>query len=259
MLISVINHTRGKKRVGDAKLQQVIRAINRQIAEDFAPIWGMTAFLRLEGRAQAKPNEESPSDMRGDAILYLLTTVADADGTLGFHDLNNGGIPYGFVYTELSEAAHENWTVTLSHEALELIADPEANLLVMGPHPKENRTVFHWFEMSDAVQTQTYEIDNIELSNFVLPLYFTGSRNVDEPGARNNFLGTPLPSFGVTAGGYVGFYDPQKQDNDQVFGDELAKKRGAIKQRAGKTRRAMRYSTFEERTMKMRASVARKK
>ena len=60
----------------------------------------------------------------------------------------------------------------------------------------------------------------------------TGSRSVDEPGARNNFLGTPLPSFGVTAGGYIGFFDPQKQDNDQVFGDDLAKKRSAIKQRA---------------------------
>jgi len=38
----------------------------------------------------------------------------------------------------------ESWTVTLSHEALELIADPEVNLLVAGPHPSQPGVdVFH--------------------------------------------------------------------------------------------------------------------
>jgi hypothetical protein len=56
-------------------------------------------------------------------------------GALGYHDRNFSGIPFGFVFTELSREIGENWSVTLSHEALELIADPEVNLLVMGPHP----------------------------------------------------------------------------------------------------------------------------
>jgi hypothetical protein len=44
----------------------------------------------------------------------------------------------------------ESWTVTLSHEALELIADPEVNLLVAGPHPSQPKVdVFHWYEMCD--------------------------------------------------------------------------------------------------------------
>src|SRR5204862_3099828 len=119
MLISIINHTRGPKKVTDVRLQQVIRAINRQVAEDFAPVWGMTARLRLEGRAQAKADEAKNADMRGDAILYLLTSVADAGDALGFHDLNASGVPYGFVYTELSLENGEDWSVTLSHEALE--------------------------------------------------------------------------------------------------------------------------------------------
>jgi len=79
--------------------------------------------------------------------------------------------------------------VTLSHEALELIADPEANILVMGRHPdpsQKNRSVFHWYEMCDAVQAQAYEIDDVEVSNFVLPLYFTES---EEFIGRNDFLG----------------------------------------------------------------------
>ena len=79
------------------------------------------------------------------------------------------------MFTELAKQLKEEWTVTLSHEALELVGDPEVNLLVQGPNPADaTRTVFHWYEMCDAVQAETYDIDGVEVSNFVLPLYFTG-------------------------------------------------------------------------------------
>src|SRR5207244_13483369 len=44
----------------------------------------------------------------------------------------------------------------------------------------------HWYEMCDAVQDESYEIDGVAVSNFVLPLYFTGG---NEKGGRNDFLG----------------------------------------------------------------------
>src|SRR6185436_346261 len=132
MIISVINHTDGK--VKDDYLQGVLRAINRQIEEDFEPYWSLGATLRLEGRSETTPGKLTLPDLRGDAILYLWDE-ADIDGALGYHDQNARGIPYGFVFTSISEQLGEPWSVTLSHEALELIADPEVNLLVMGPHP----------------------------------------------------------------------------------------------------------------------------
>jgi hypothetical protein len=104
----------------------------------------------------------------------------DLDDALGYHELNFRGVPYGFVFRKLSERLKENWTVTFSHEALGMIGDPEVNLLVAGPHPENaKKEVFHWYEMCDAVQAETYIIDGIEVSNFVLPLYFT---NNDEKG-----------------------------------------------------------------------------
>jgi len=246
MLISVINHTNGK--LSDRVVQDAIRAINRQIKEDFEPGWAMGARLRLEGRSETEPNKEDPADMRGEAVIYLWDQV-DVDQALGYHDQNHRGIPYGFVFTELSEQLGENWTVTLSHEALELIADPEVNLLVMGPHPEHpSRDVFFWYEMCDAVQSEIYTIDGIEVSNFLLPLYFTGS---DEVGGRNDFLGTvsngsTLKSFGVNPGGYIGFFDPQTGDYDtyQLRGDEIAKRRLRLKLAAKGGRRAVRYQRF---------------
>jgi hypothetical protein len=47
MLISVVNHTDGK--LSDEAVQEGIRAVNRQIAEDYNPNWSMGADLRLEG------------------------------------------------------------------------------------------------------------------------------------------------------------------------------------------------------------------
>ena len=49
----------------------VLRTINRQIAEDFAPYWGQPATLRLENPAAAQPDREKPPELRGDAILSL--------------------------------------------------------------------------------------------------------------------------------------------------------------------------------------------
>ncbi|MBI4490586.1 MAG: hypothetical protein HY694_15995 [Deltaproteobacteria bacterium] len=246
MIISIINHTNGK--LSDEEVQGAIRAINRQIKEDFEPYWSLGATLRLEGKAGAKPKPQEPADMRGDAIIYLWdkTNVANA---LGYHDRNNHGIPFGFVFTELSASLGERWTVTLSHEALELIADPEVNLLVAGPHPANSKlNVFHWYEMCDAVQAETYKIDDVEVSNFVLPLYFTGG---EEIGGRNDFLGRShngktLKSFGVNPGGYIGFFNPQTGSHEtfSMKGDEKAAERIKIKLRAKAARRAIRYQRF---------------
>src|SRR5262249_10978817 len=157
----------------DDELQCVIRAINRQITEDFEPYWSVGARVRLEGGSEKTPSKLEMLDLRGDAIIYLWNET-DPDGALGYHDQNARGIPYGFVFIDLARRLGEPWSVTLSHEALELIADPQVNLLVMGPHPADpDKTVFHWYEMSDAVQSETYEIDQVAVSNFLLPLYFT--------------------------------------------------------------------------------------
>jgi hypothetical protein len=240
MIISLINHSA----ITDEILLKTIRAINRQIQEDFTPYWSMGATLRLEGKSQPKPKKNSIMDMRGDAILYLWDDVADVDEALGYHDANNRGIPFGFVFRKLSQQVGENWTVTLSHEALEMIADPEANLLVQGPHPEEtDREVFHWFEMCDAVQEETYKLDGVEVSNFVLPLYFTLD---NEKGSRNDFLGKKsrgktLSSFGVNPGGYIGFFDPESGEHVTFEADKRASRRRTLKAKAKNARRALRY------------------
>ena len=243
MLISVVNHTSGK--LSDQEVQEGIRAVNRQIAHDFKPYWHMAAELRLEGAIGKNPDASALPELRGDAIIYLWDEV-DVDDALGYHELTASGVPFGFVFTELVKELKEPWSVTFSHEALELLGDPEANRLVAGPHPADRRhQVFHWYEMCDAVQNEHYNVDGVPVSNFVLPLYFTRAA---EKGGRNDFLGRlykdkPLGSFGINEGGYIGFYNPEsrKHETFALEGDKRAKQRLRIKSKATLTRRSMRY------------------
>jgi len=253
MLISLINMTQ----IADGEVAKVVRAINRQIRDDFEPYWHWSGELRLEGCSplndsslgvQIADLKEAPQDVRGDAILYLWDKMADVQNALGYHDENNRGLPYGFVFTEVSKQLNEPWSVTLSHETLELIGDCNVNTLAAGPHPQEKqRLVFHWYEMCDAVQAETYPIDGIDVSNFVLPLYFTIG---EQTGARNDFLnrapgGKGLRSFGVNPGGYIGFYDPVKGEQDTFAADERAKQRLEIKSKLGLARRSRLYRELE--------------
>ncbi len=227
MHISIVNRSR---KVADLEVHQVVRAINRQIAEDFEPYWHFGARLRLEGPGGGRLDTAALAEMRGDAVIYLVDSVESNDA-FGYHDDNLRGIPYGFVFLDLCAQMGDPWSSTLSHEALELVGDPMANLLVEGPSPKDRRhKVFHYFEMCDAVQDQSYVVDGVTVSNFVLPAFFatTGSA-----ASRRDFLGSDLASFSITSGGYLGYYDPASRSAETFMPDERARQRYRVKNAVG--------------------------
>ena len=128
MLISVVNRTNGT--LSDEQAQDGIRAVNRQLTFDFKPHWQVEAELRLEGPAGKTLDDTFLPELRGDAILYLWDRVS-VDDALGYHERNAGGLPFGIVFTELSTALDEPWTVAMSQEALALVGDPQARIHAM--------------------------------------------------------------------------------------------------------------------------------
>jgi hypothetical protein len=213
-------------------LRKVIVALNKQLV-DFGKFWNISASCQVGASSSA------------DATIYLMKDLTD-DGYLGYHSVTAEGRPYGVVLTALSERLGEPWSVTLSHEVLELAVDPEANRYAIGTHPSEDRNVFYWYEVCDAVQAEDYVQNGVRVSNFVLPLYFTP---IDEVGSlsKSDFMritgrkGGTLSSLWLTSGGYAGYYDPVTGTDDTVFADKLSKERYQIRQGAGKDRRAAKY------------------
>lgn len=198
----------------DPEVQQAIRAVNRQIGEDFMPIWGQGRELQLYA-SQVDPSDHLDQErVQADSVLYLVNE-STLEGALGYHDMNTAEIPVGFVFTEAGGV----WTTTLSHEALELILDPNVNVFVPGPDPEApddpNRWYWHTYEVCDAVERMSYAIDGVAVSDFVTPTYF---RPGDAKGTRNDFLGVGVPSFGVMPGCHLGVVDPVTLEFSMIFG-----------------------------------------
>ena len=241
MRISIANIS---QKVTTPEFSATVHAVARQVHQDFAPLWGMDADVR--GIAMKRDAKPTPELTLSDVILYVgelnddPQKVADA---VGYHDLNNKGIPFGFVFTDVASKAGEKWSTTLSHEVLELLADPDVNLLVVGPHPKNPTNVaLRTYEVCDPVQADTYDLDGITVSNFVTPLYF--ARLPSPTTTRTNYLNNDMARFGIRPGGYFSYFDMTTRKWDNVFG-EGAETLVRSKDILGIARRARRHAGLE--------------
>lgn len=107
--------------VPEREARIAIKAVNRQVMEDFLPIWGSGYYCKLHrrgvegGRSQPEIIEAEPVDA---AAAIFLVDRPHISAALGYCSLNAAELPVAFVFTDLGD-----WTVTLSHEVLELIVD----------------------------------------------------------------------------------------------------------------------------------------
>ena len=212
--IAIINFSS----VNDRTVQRAVRAVNRQVNEDFSPIWGSAYACKIHAPAYdvAQPDQLAEDPVPAEAVIYLVDS-AHLEGALGYHSINSAEVPIGFVFTDLGD-----WTVTLSHEVLELIVDPTVNIFVPGTDPRdpdnEQAWLWHAYEVCDAVERTVYEIDDVWVSNFVTPCYFSLGNS---PGTRNDFLGIGVDSFGLLPGCHLGTMDPLTYQWTNILGSEF--------------------------------------
>ncbi len=241
MRISIANIS---QKVKASEFSATVHAVGRQVHQDFAPLWGMDADVR--GIKIDRNAKQNPELTLSDVILYVGEADDDpqqVQDAIGYHDLNNKGIPYGFVFTDIAAKQGEQWSTTLSHEVLELLADPDVNLLVVAPHPKNPKNVaLRAYEVCDPVQSDVYDIDGIAVSNFVTPLYF--ARLPSPTTTRTNYLNNPLDRFGVRPGGYFSYFDLATRRWSDVFG-QGAEARAKTKEMMGNARRARRHAGLQ--------------
>jgi hypothetical protein len=115
--IVIVNKSRD---VDDKRLARVTAALQTQIDRDFFPLWGWRAKLVL-----------NPKRARPLAMKIELTEIPDEDDALGYHFID--GLPSTYVFTrDLKGEPAFDFESTLSHEILEMIADPGVNLYAQG-------------------------------------------------------------------------------------------------------------------------------
>src|SRR5262245_16127811 len=128
--VAVINASTA---VDDNIVRQCVPAFQKQVHEHLAPSWGVDADLTFFTASQQPP--------AGYWWLVILDN-SDQAGALGYHDLTDEGMPLGKVFAKTDEVYGYNWTVTATHELLEMLIDPNINLTVFDQRDPETGTLY---------------------------------------------------------------------------------------------------------------------
>lgn len=116
-------------------LGKLVAALDKQMQRDFVPIWGYPAKLYVTQKPKA------------DEWQVVFLDDADAADALGYHDITKNGQPVSKVFIKTTIAAGEKVSVTASHELLEMMIDPGAQLWAQNSNGQ-----LHAYEMCDAVE-----------------------------------------------------------------------------------------------------------
>jgi hypothetical protein len=155
--------------VTDAQVQDVIAALKTQLSRDFAPIWRIGASLYFWPKTKTIP-----------VGMWQLVILDNSDqaGALGYHELTVNGDPIGKVFAAETISAGLQWSVTFSHELLEMLGDPDINLSA------ENGDNIYSYETCDACEDDSFGYDIkiangavIRVSDFVFPEWFNSATN----------------------------------------------------------------------------------
>ena len=192
--ISIVN---ASTVLADSEIEPVVEALQNQVTKDFRPPWGIDAKLSFV------PTGEQPS-----ADTWWLTILDDADqaGSLGYHDLTPAGLPMGKVFAGTDLKYGYTWSVTASHELLEMLADPNINLTVL-VQSSDTAGRLYAYEICDACEADEngYKVGNVLVSDFVFPSWFEGFRS--EGSTQFDQTEKIKSPFQLLGGGYIGVFD----------------------------------------------------
>lgn len=220
--------TNQSSQVSDAEVQAMAAACAKQVAQHIAPLHFVLAVPVLFLAAGA----QGPSTQA--RIVTVRNTLDDAQA-LGYHTQDGSEHIWGVVGTEAA-MSHGAQALTgpyaistiLSHEVAEMFMDPFCSLWA-----DTGRGYSVAFEIGDPVQSDTYDLDGVAVSNFVTGPWFNPlAARTDRFDYMNNLHGP----FTMAKGGY--WVQMQEGRTSQKFGDAMPQwLRDAKGQRAARTQR----------------------
>jgi len=173
------------------ELSEVAGALQKQVTRDFGPIWQIAADVSAFASLERLPLDYWP---------IIIRDQID-ENALGYHQDENGQ-PYSLVkYTN-------EWTVTASHELLEMICDPFGRRVVAGTSPVAGQgRVQFLVEVCDPCESEgfAYPVNGVTVSDFYTPHFFDP---VTAPGVRYSFNNSLTAPYQVREGGYLSWYVP---------------------------------------------------
>ncbi len=173
----------------------VSAALQKQVTRDFSPVWDVQATV---------DSFEQLADVPlGYWVIILRDDVRSTEDAEGIHK-DKDGQPFALVQ------AAEGWSLTASHECLEMLADPFGQRLVAGQSPAEvnngqDRVEF-LVEVCDPSESQDfgYQVNGVLVSDFYTQHYFDPHAAA---GVQYSFTGAIKKPREVLKEGYLSWHN----------------------------------------------------
>lgn len=195
----------------DAQLQPIVAALQIQLDRDFSPAWGISATLSFVGKSATAPSG---------VWQLIIQDTTNQQGALGYHELTTDGNPIGYVFAKTDIQNNLSVSVTISHELLEMLIDPDINLTAFIQTTNTAGTLYA-YEVCDACEDDSfgYQINGILVSDFVYPAWFESFRRTGS--TKFDFQGRITKPFQLLHGGYIGIFVVNKGTGwQQIFAEE---------------------------------------
>jgi hypothetical protein len=184
------------EKITPSQLTTVAAALQKQATRDFGPLWdiqgNVSGFAKLE-------------DVPTDYWPVIVSDDINTPGAAGVHEDKNGQ-PFALVQFS------DTWSLTASHETLEMLADPFGNRLVAGKSPKPGQGRVNFLvEVCDPCEDQqlAYTVNGVTVSDFYTPHFFDP---VAESNVRYSYTGALKGPRKILRGGYLSWGVPQTNE-----------------------------------------------
>jgi hypothetical protein len=215
---------------------KVSAALQKQATRDLAPIWEVSATVDPFDKLEDVPPGYWP--------MIVMDDIG-VPGAAGVHE-DKDGQPFALI----TAGNLDTWALTASHEAIEMLVDPQGNRVVSGDSPMEGQgRVSFLVEPCDPSEAADfgYSSNGIFVSDFYTPHFFDP---VVAAGVRYSFTGAIKEPHQVLKGGYLSWKDPVSDHwwQEIFFGDAPSfRDIGVIDQKAtGNVRAAIDRITSQE-------------
>jgi hypothetical protein len=181
--------------IDPSDLAAVSAALQKQASRDLVQFWDIKATVDAFPKLEDVPIGYWPIIVRDDI---------NVPGAAGIH-MDQDGQPFALV---TAHADRDIWSLTCSHELVEMLVDPFGNRMIAGDSPKPDQSrvqiLVEPCDPSEAAEF-AYTVNGVLMSDFYTVRYFDP---VASPSVRYSFTSAIQEPRQVLRGGYLSWVDP---------------------------------------------------
>jgi hypothetical protein len=179
--------------ISASELTQVGAALQTQATRDLGPLWGVQATVAAFDNLEDVPIGYWP---------ILVQEDLRQPGAAGIH-MDRNGHPYALVQYD------DSWSLTASHECLEMLVDPFGFHAHPGQSKKSGQgRVLYLVEACDPCEGTdfAYTVGGVVVSDFITPHFYDP---LAVTGVQYSFTGAIEEPLQVLPDGYISWFDPR--------------------------------------------------